>query len=207
MSRAQTERAHLCDALLSVGPAAPTLCEGWTAHDLAAHVWLRENEQLSALGFVVPALKKRTDERMTQLKRQLQYVELVELIRQGPPRLSVFGLVPGADEAANSVEYLIHGMDVRRASGLPEPERDGSFLDWAWSRVSKVAPVVLGKAPVAQVLEWEGRPDASVRAGRGNRIVTVIGRPDELLLYSFGRRGAAEVRLVGLDEAVAALRD
>lgn len=205
MSRAQTERAHTCDALLSAGPAAPTLCEGWTAHDLAAHLWLRENEQVSALGFFVPALKKRTDERVAELKSQLQYGELVDLIRQGPPRFSVLGL-PGADEAANPVEYLIHGMDVRRPGGLPEPERDEDFLDWAWSRLTKFAPMLLRNAPVAQVLEWDGRPDHTVRAGKGNRIVTVLGRPDELLLYAFGRREAAQVRFVGLDDAVAELR-
>jgi uncharacterized protein (TIGR03085 family) len=204
MSHAQTERAFTCDALLTVGPSAPTLCEGWTAHDLAAHLWLRENEQLSALGFFVPALQQRTDDRMTQLKGQLSYDELVDLIRQGPPRFSVFGL-PGADEAANSVEYLIHGMDLRRPNDLPEPERDAEFLDWCWSRTSKVAPLMLRKSPVALVLEWDGRRDHSVRVGKGDRIVTVIGRPDELLLYAFGR-AAAEVRFVGLDEAVDELR-
>ncbi|MGD0448569.1 MAG: maleylpyruvate isomerase family mycothiol-dependent enzyme [Candidatus Dormibacteria bacterium] len=36
------ERRELCDLLIQVGPDAPTLCEGWTTSDLAAHLVLRE---------------------------------------------------------------------------------------------------------------------------------------------------------------------
>ena len=206
MSRAQTERTHLCDALLRVGPEATTLCEGWTAHDLAAHVWLRENEPLAALGNVVPPLKERSDARLKQFKQELQYTELVELIRRGPSRFSVFRL-PGADEAANSLEFLIHGMDARRPNDVPEPVRDASYLDWAWGKVVKAAPLLMRGSSVPLVLEREDHPEQSVRVGRGNRIVTVIGRPDELLLYAFGRRGAAAVRLLGLNDDVESLAD
>lgn len=33
-----------CDALLEAGPDGAHPCEGWTTHDLAAHVWVREND-------------------------------------------------------------------------------------------------------------------------------------------------------------------
>src|SRR5918999_422676 len=45
---ARSERADLCDLLDKVGPDAPTLCRGWNAHDLAAHLWIRENDPLGA---------------------------------------------------------------------------------------------------------------------------------------------------------------
>lgn len=205
MRRAQTERAFTCDSLLEVGPGAPTLCEGWTAHDLAAHLWLRENEPVGALGFFLPSFEARTQARMSQLKRQLQFTELVDLLRAGPPRSSPFNL-PGADEAGNGVEYLIHGMDVRRANDLPEPPRDPGFQGWAWRTLSKAGALMLRKSPVGLVLEWAGRPDHVVRAAKGNRIVTVVGQPSELLLYAFGRSADAEVELVGLPDAVAAAR-
>lgn len=201
MPHAQTERAHACDALLTVGPDAPTLCEGWTAHDLAAHLWLRENELRNALGFTVERFEPRTNDRMVQLKSQLQFTELVDLIRHGPPTISLFG-IPGVDEALNGVEYLIHGMDVRRANDLPEPDRDPAFDDWAWSRVQRLASVTLRNLPVSLVLERAGHRDDTVRASSGDRIVTVIGSPTELLLYAFGRREAADVRVIGLDSAV-----
>ena len=41
-SVAATERADLCDLFRAVGPDAPTLCEGWTTRDLAAHLVVRE---------------------------------------------------------------------------------------------------------------------------------------------------------------------
>ena len=41
---AKSERAELCDLFDKVGPQAPTLCEGWDTHDLAAHLWIRETD-------------------------------------------------------------------------------------------------------------------------------------------------------------------
>jgi uncharacterized protein (TIGR03083 family) len=38
---AQEERNELCDLMLETGPDAPTLCEGWTTRDLAAHLVIR----------------------------------------------------------------------------------------------------------------------------------------------------------------------
>ena len=203
MRRAQTERAHLCDALAAAGPGAPTLCEGWTAYDLAAHVWLRENDLIGGLGYAIPALADRTERRAERLKRERGFAGLVDAIRTGPPRFSLFRL-PAADEAANAAEFLIHGLDVRRLNGLPEPERPAAFDDWAWSQL-RLAKLMMRGLDVGLVLEWDGRPDRSLRVTPGARTVTVIGAPVELMLYAFGRRAAADVRLVGLPEALAAL--
>ncbi|MBP8918736.1 MAG: TIGR03085 family protein [Micropruina sp.] len=203
MRRAQTERAHLCDALAAAGPGAPTLCEGWTAYDLAAHVWLRENDLIGGLGYAIPALADRTERRAERLKRERGFAGLVDAIRTGPPRFSLFRL-PAADEAANAAEFLIHGLDVRRPNGLPEPERPAAFDDWAWSQL-RLAKLMTRGLDVGLVLEWDGRPDRSLRVTPGARTVTVIGAPVELMLYAFGRRAAADVRLVGLPEALAAL--
>ena len=38
----RVERLALCDLFDAVGPAAPTLCEGWDAYDLAVHLYVRE---------------------------------------------------------------------------------------------------------------------------------------------------------------------
>ena len=203
MRRAQTERAHLCDALAAAGPGAPTLCEGWTAYDLAAHVWLRENDLIGGLGYAIPALADRTERRAERLKRERGFAGLVDAIRTGPPRFSLFRL-PAADEAANAAEFLIHGLDVRRPNGLPEPERPAAFDDWAWSQL-RLAKLMMRGLDVGLVLEWDGRPDRSLRVTPGARTVTVIGAPVELMLYAFGRRAAADVRLVGLPEALAVL--
>ena len=49
----QAERAALCDLFVQVGPAAPTLCEGWATYDLAAHLVIRERKPLSGPGLVM----------------------------------------------------------------------------------------------------------------------------------------------------------
>lgn len=198
--RARAERAHSCDALLTVGPTAPTLCEGWTASDLAAHLYIRDNEPSNAIGALVPIFADRLDSRMTELKNG-DYADLVEKVRRGPSRWSLFA-VPAVDAVANGVEFLIHGMDVRRANDLLEPDRDEEFQSWAWSQLARVGKLTLGRPPVALALEWSGRPERVVRVGSGNRVVSVIGEPTELLLYAFGRRAAADVRYVGLESAV-----
>lgn len=202
--RARAERAHSCDALLTVGPTAPTLCEGWTASDLAAHLYIRDNEPSNAIGALVPIFADRLDSRMTELKNG-DYADLVEKVRRGPSRWSLFAF-PAVDAVANGVEFLIHGMDVRRANDLPEPDRDEEFQSWAWSQLSRTASFFLRGNPVPLVLEWQGRPDHGIRIGQGNRIVTVIGEPSELLLYASGRWAAADVRYVGLESAVSEAR-
>ena len=44
----QRERRALCDTLDAVGADAPTMCEGWDAHDLAAHLVVRERDPWTA---------------------------------------------------------------------------------------------------------------------------------------------------------------
>ena len=47
------ERRELCDLLEEVGPDAPTLCEGWTTFDLAAHLAVRERDLRAAPGILL----------------------------------------------------------------------------------------------------------------------------------------------------------
>ena len=84
MNAAKSERAGLCDLLDEVGPGAPTLCEGWTTHDLAAHLWIRETDPLGAPGIVAKPLAGLTERRMAESKERWPYAELVDRIRKGP---------------------------------------------------------------------------------------------------------------------------
>jgi len=36
---AHADRLRLCDLMVEVGPAAPTLCEGWSTKDLPRTSW------------------------------------------------------------------------------------------------------------------------------------------------------------------------
>jgi hypothetical protein len=53
-------------------------------------------------------------------------------------------------------------------------------------------------------LEWSGT-NKTMRARRGTPAVRISGLPGELLLYLFGRPGAASVEINGPPEAIAAV--
>lgn len=197
MSQAQLQRAACCDALTLAGPDAATLCEGWTTHDLAAHLWLRENDALAALGIGLAPLAGLTRARMDDVKRLLSYAELVAAVRGGPPRLSPFGL-PGMDEAANVLEFFVHDADVRRGgAALPDRPRDPAFEESVWRRLPLLGKLLFRAAPVGLVLERDDVPAAEpLRVRAGDEIVTLVGAPSELVLYGFGRTSAARVDVI-----------
>src|ERR1700677_1592601 len=128
---AQHEREVLCDLLLEVGPDAPTLCEGWTTKDLAAHLVVRERRPDSGPGLVWPPLAGYTDKVRTTVRDRTQWSELVAKVRRGPPLL----LRP-FDGPMNTVEFFIHVEDVRRAQPNWEPRPlTTAMADALWSRV------------------------------------------------------------------------
>jgi uncharacterized protein (TIGR03085 family) len=207
---AKSERVELCDLLESVGPDAPTLCAGWDAHDLAAHLWIRETDPVGVTGMLAKPLSGLLDRRMADTRSRWEYPELVERIRNGPARFSVFAF-PGVDEPANTTEFFVHHEDVRRAGGTPLGPRDldTDIEDWMWRRLKLLGRAFFRHVPIGVVLERQetassDEPD-TIRAVSGTPIVTIVGRPSELLLFAHGRTGAAEVKLVGEPESIATL--
>jgi uncharacterized protein (TIGR03085 family) len=196
------ERARLADALEAAGPAAATLCEGWTARDLAAHVVVRERRPDSTPGLMLAPFRGWTDHvRRSYAARP--YPELIELIRTGPPRTSPFAL-PGADAAANFTEFFVHCEDVRRGEGGAQPvELAPGEQDELWRRLVRQARLIFRGVGVGVVLATpDGREHV---AARRTPAVRIVGEPGELLLVALGRGQAAVVRREGPPEALAAL--
>lgn len=216
MNFAKTERAALCDLLDRVGPDSPTLCAGWTTHDLAAHLWIRETDPLGVPGIVAKPLAGLTERRMRETKTRWDYTELVDRVRRGPARMSVFAF-PGVDEEANTVEFFVHHEDVRRAPSdfghQPEPARELSdeVEDWMWRRMKLMGRALFRKASVGVVLERKraegavGEPE-TIRVLPGAQTVTVVGQPSELMLLAYGRGVVADLDYVGEDADVAAFK-
>ncbi|MEV0599242.1 TIGR03085 family metal-binding protein [Streptomyces sp. NPDC050315] len=201
-THAKRERLLLADLLESAGPDSPTLCEGWTARDLAAHVVVRERRADAAGGLVIKPLASRLERVQAEFAAK-PYEELIRLIRTGPPRLSPYALKQ-IDEAANTVEFFVHTEDVRRAQPDWTPREVSSVLaDALWSRIERMARILGRKAPVGVVLR---RPDGQTAvAHRGTPVVTVTGEPGELTLFLYGRQDTAKVELDGDKDAVARL--
>ncbi|MEV0279623.1 TIGR03085 family metal-binding protein [Streptomyces sp. NPDC050610] len=203
-THAKRERLLLADLLETAGPESPTLCEGWTARDLAAHVVVRERRADAAGGILIKPLAARLERVQAEFASK-PYEQLIQLIRTGPPRMSPFSLKQ-VDEASNTVEFYVHAEDVRRAAPEWTPrELDPVFEDALWSRLERMARVLGRKSPVGLVLR---RPDGRTAvANRSTPVVTVTGEPGELTLFAFGRQEAARVEIDGDKEAVARLYD
>jgi uncharacterized protein (TIGR03085 family) len=194
---AQVERAELCDLLVELGPEAPTLCEGWTTADLAAHLVVRERRPDSGPGIVWPPLAGYTEAVRCRRKDRTPWEELVSAVRSGPPLL----LRP-FDRAMNSAEFFIHIEDVRRAQPVWDARPlDPELANALWSRVG--AGGMAKRVPATIELVAPGH--ANMTAGTGPRVV-VEGDPGEILLFASGRQDAARVEISGDADLIQQLR-
>jgi uncharacterized protein (TIGR03085 family) len=197
VSFAQAERARLADLLEQVGADAPTLCTGWRARDLAAHVVLRERRPDAAVGIIVRPLAGHTRSVQDHLAGT-PWPDLVATVRSRSPLL-----VGPLDDLINSTEFFVHCEDVRRAQPgwelLPDdPRRDGVL----WRVLRSRGRAFFRRAPVGVVLALPDGRTATANAGKP--VVTLTGTPAELLLYAYGRTEAARVQVSGDADALAA---
>jgi uncharacterized protein (TIGR03085 family) len=189
------ERTQLAKLFDELGPDAPTLLEPWTARDLAAHLVLRERDYLAGPGLVVPGAWGRFAERRRTALARKDFPWLVATIRSGPPR--GFFRVGWVRRFPNLNEFFVHHEDVRRANGCG-PRTNSPEMDEALWRNVRCAPWFLARRlrGAGLELEWAGTAN-TVKARRGEPAVRIVGLPGELLLYLFGRQGAAQVELIG----------
>lgn len=201
---ATLERRRFADELEAVGPDAPTLCEGWAARDLAAHVVLRERRPDAAAGVIVSKLSGYTDKVQSQIAEG-DYGQLVGRIRKGPPIWSPTR-IDKVDRLANTTEFFVHLEDVRRAQpDWTARELDDDLVDDLDAALRRSAKMFTRKAPAGITLEPDGGR-AHVVAKDSEPMVTVRGPIGELVLWIFGRQAHALVEYDGPAEAVEALR-
>ncbi len=191
---AQTERSELCDLALQLGEDQPTLCGDWTVKDLVVHLVLRERSP-AAVGILVPPLSGLTDVASRRLART-GFAVLVERLRGGPPRWSPVALPP-VDPAVNTLEYLVHHEDVRRAQPTWSPrDLDDRAERAVWRALHPMAKVLTRPVPAGVVLE-DSLSGSRLSASRGAGRTVVRGRPSEIALYLFGRKEHADVEVTG----------
>ena len=143
MTLARSERAALSDRLDRTDPDQPTLCEGWTARDLLAHLLVRERQPWAAGGIVIPFLAPLTAHAMRGYA-DTPWEQMVEELRSGPPAWSP-SRIGRIDEASNGAEFFVHHEDVRRADGRG-PRTNEPAMDEALCATSARRP---GSSPDA----------------------------------------------------------
>ena len=184
MSITDNERAEMCDLFASVGPDAPTLCEGWNTSDLLAHLLVRERRPDAAAGIAVPFLRKHAADVMESFKAE-PWDDLIKQFGGGPPIWSVWA-IPVLGDKANLAEFFIHHEDIRRAQDGWVPRDDDQARDDAlWNPLKMMGRLLFRKSPVGVTLRSAGRDD--IVAKKGDRGVILVGLPGEVVLHSFGR--------------------
>jgi uncharacterized protein (TIGR03085 family) len=202
-SHSAAERAALADALTAAGPDAPTLCAGWTTHDLVAHLVAREHRPDTGPGILLPPFAGWT-ERVRRRYAGRPYDDLVERFRSGPSGLS-WTRLPKVDALVNLTEHFVHCEDVRRGAPGWEPRQlPEARQDVLWKALEMRGKLLFRKSPVGVALAGPGGRTATL-IDREPRVV-LRGEPAELLLFAFGRTGAVRVELEGTDDAIAKLR-
>lgn len=114
------ERAALIDDLVGLTDAQwahPSLCEGWTVHDVAAH--LVDNAMATRRGILLAMARARFDfDRQNAhgaaRERGTTPAETLDRLREVALRTTT----PGAPLDSRLVEEVVHGEDIRRPLGL-----------------------------------------------------------------------------------------
>ena len=187
MTLARAEREDLLDLLGTLTPEqwrAPSLCAGWSVHDVVAHVLSYEElgpRQLAARFARGSFHFGRVNAVGLREYAGRSPAELTDLLRR---HLTPTGLTAGLGGAIALTDGLIHHQDIRRPLGLPRAvpaERVRPAL-----RTALFAPTLLGVVRVRDVrlvatdLDWA--------FGRGPE---VRGTAEALLMAVAGRRGIA----------------
>jgi uncharacterized protein (TIGR03085 family) len=196
----RAERAALCDTLEQLGPDAPTLCEGWTTADLAAHLVVRERDPRAVPGLVLGGPAARYTAKLQARAKAHGYPWLLERLRSGPPAYIVHTMA-----WVNVNENWIHHEDARRANGMgprPEDPEVAAILLGIVRRMGRF--VTRGVRHYGVELVLPGGTPIVLR--RSDKTVRIHGPVGECILYVSGRRSAAEVRLEGDAEAIEAIQ-
>ncbi|MPV49916.1 maleylpyruvate isomerase family mycothiol-dependent enzyme [Pseudactinotalea sp. HY160] len=192
------ERDALVRALLATDPQTPTLCEGWQARHLAAHLYLRRHRPW-AMGQLSSVAERAAD--------PAAYLDVVAEFAAPVPARSPLALLDRSD-AANLAEYVIHHEDLRRGeaagAGAVAREFPAEMTAAVLAQLRVFSMRMLRGCPVGVVLATPAGISRVVRTGPAP--VTIRGTAADLALALAGRLRAAHVRWVGPPRAIEALR-
>jgi uncharacterized protein (TIGR03083 family) len=181
------ERAALIDDLARLEDdrwLKPSLCDGWTVHDVLAH--LVDTARTTRLGFVKDLTLARFDfnrqnTRGVERERRSTPHESLERFRQVASRTST----PPAPLDSRLVEEIVHGEDIRRPLGLTR-----AYPAQAVARSLRLqtrTPASFGGAKELLTGLQLAATDADLTIGTGPE---VNGPALSLLLAAMGRRVA-----------------
>lgn len=189
------QRDRLCDALEAAGPDAPTLCTGWTAADLAAHVWILDHDPIGWIGLGIGPLEGIHRARIARVRDRLSHAQVIERLREGDGSLACMrgDVLEGHRHALG--EHYVHTQDVVRATGDGRDgaeDPSGELSEALWRRAAVAARALHLTTPGLVLAHLDGR---TTRVLPGRERVRVTGAPSEVLLWVHGRTAVADVQV------------
>lgn len=183
------ERAALINDLAHLGDEQweePSLCAGWTVHDVVAH--LINTARTTRLGFVVGLIRARFDfdlqnARGVERERGTSPQETLQRLRQVASRTST----PPAALDSRLVEEVVHGEDIRRPLGLTRSYPQEAVVRSL--RLQARTPESFGGAKALMTRVRLMATDSDLTIGDGPE---VSGTTLALLLAISGRRTALD---------------
>jgi uncharacterized protein (TIGR03085 family) len=195
----RTRRDELCAMLAALDDdqwRAETLCSGWDAGDIVAHLIVREREPWTGPGIMFGGpFAALTDRRRAAWKARGRDV-LIRTLTDGPPW-------PLSGPLANVqiVEDWIHEQDVRRGgANLSTPVPTDAVARRLWTAMKRFATRTLAVDSDIVIELADGTRSHRVRSRRKVPFVSPTNAPadvivkgpvSELLLYVAGRDTAA----------------
>jgi uncharacterized protein (TIGR03083 family) len=186
----RSERLALVDllgTLTAVQWATPSLCEGWTVQEVAAHLAFEPVEPVAA--------SFRSAVRSGFRVNRLIAGNAVRWARRGPDAVldQLRGTAdsgatpPGMPDAAALADAVVHGLDVRRPLGLPRAVPHEAFARTAAFLTAARWPLTVplggsgrrrleGVRLVADGLDWSTGRGLDVHAGPEVVLLVLAGR-------------------------------
>lgn len=180
------ERRRAADLIAGLSPAElrrPTLCAGWTVHDVAAHLvsYLRFGQAKLYLGILCTAADlDRVNVALTRWTARRPTGALVATLRRGAGSRTT---IPRSGYDPVLTDILLHDLDIRRPLGIRREmpaDRLRVALDHLTSKPSPgfaMGTRLRGLHFAATDLPWEAGGGAPVRGRAEDLLLAVGGRP------------------------------
>ncbi|MDQ5943590.1 MAG: hypothetical protein QG675_358 [Patescibacteria group bacterium] len=188
----KSEREFTIDLLKKLKPeqwSANTLCRGWTVEDLAAHLVTRERNVIGGVGLVVPSLQQLHDKRLAKVATH-GHEYIIEKLQNYPWYMPA---------SVNVAEFWIHNEDLIRGElhmSRSAPTKQVNVILWGSLKglvaVRKSLLKDLGNVTLENI---DTNESIELKFEDNRKTTTVTGSAGELLLFFYGRRDAAKVKL------------
>lgn len=187
-----TERAWLTDLLETLPEDAwrhPSLCEGWTVRDVAAHLTFSQARVRDVLGPMVRSgFRYNTCIRDTALRSPLTPAQIVATLRGfvGSRRRVVF-----ISDLEPLIDILVHTQDICLPLGIEHPMPPAAAVAATDRVLSMPRPLRLWTPPrgvrlVATDLDWAHGQGREVQAPMQTHLLTLTGRLRPTALHEHG---------------------